>query len=78
MRNLAGVRENVPLAEAKEIVELLNPVAHVHAFAGPGLELGEIEVLVDDEIEQGDLFFGEVSFWRRECHAFGPWCRSRR
>ncbi len=55
MRDLAGVAENLPLREPQEIIELRDPVGHVHGPAVHRLQFGEFEVGVDDAVERLEL-----------------------
>ena len=52
--NLARVREYVTLGKTKEIIQLGNPVGHVHRLAIHRLQLGEVEISRDDQVESLD------------------------
>ena len=58
--DLAGVREDLALGEPQEVVELGDPVGHVHRLAVQGLQLGELQVGRDDPVQRLDLLGVEV------------------
>ena len=61
MRDIACMSKDVALAQADEVVELANPVGHVHRLMGTGLQLGEVEIGGNDQVEGFDFVFGQVS-----------------
>ena len=66
----ARVGQDLPLAQAQEVVQLGDPVAHVHRPAVQGLQLGEFQVGGDDPVEGVELLGGAGSSWRSPTSAF--------
>ena len=50
--NLPGVLEDVPSTEAQEVVQLGQPVPHIHGLAVERLDLGEFQIGHDDVFPQ--------------------------
>ena len=60
VRNLAGVIQDLPIGESQEVVQLRDPIGHVHGFPVPRLKFGKFQVGVDDPVERLEFLGLEV------------------
>ena len=60
MSDPSGVAQYRALADAEKIIQLGDPVAHIHGLAAAGLKLGEVEIHRNNEVEGLDFFQCEV------------------
>ena len=54
------MREDLPPAHPQKVLQLRNPVPHVHGLAVQGLNLGEFEIGIDDAIQRLKLLGVQV------------------
>ena len=48
--------EQLPSAQFEKIIELYDPVLHIHRFTVEGLEFGKFDVGVDNAVEGVELW----------------------
>lgn len=58
--DFSGVGMDFAVGDFEEVVELGDPVFHVHGAAAAGLELGEVQVDTYDAVQGVELLGGEV------------------
>jgi hypothetical protein len=60
MRDLARMVQDLPLRKPQEVVELDDPVGHVHRLASHCLQLSELQVEVYDAVQHIESVVGQV------------------
>ena len=60
--NAPRVREHLAVAQPQEIVQLGNPIGHVHRSMAAGLEFRKIEIGRDNQVERFRFPAGPDSF----------------
>jgi len=51
MADFPDVRENIPSAELKKIIQLLYPLPHIHGFTIQRLKFRKLQIHVDDPVQ---------------------------
>jgi hypothetical protein len=52
--------QDVALIKRQKAIQLLDPIRHVHRNAAHCLSLGEDEVLLNEIVQRGQLWLGQV------------------
>src|SRR5439155_12419696 len=52
--------QNIAIVQAQKIVKLFCPVPHIHDLSCARLELGEVQILGDNQVEQFHLLLVEI------------------
>ena len=60
--NLARVQEYFTVAESQEIVQLGNPIGHMHWAMAAGLKFGEIEIGGNNQVQRLDFRLRQIVF----------------
>ncbi len=62
MTDLPSVRQNFPAADPQEVIQLADPIVHVHGFSIEGLQFGKIQIHGDNPIQRIQLFRTQIIF----------------
>ena len=60
--DIPRVRKYLAVAQPQEIVQLGNPIGHVHRSMAAGLEFGKVEIGRNNQVQRLDFRLGQVVF----------------
>jgi len=61
-RHGTGMGEDIAVADLKELIQLGDPVRHLHRLSVDGLEFGKFQIQVDDPVELIEFLRRQVIF----------------